>query len=104
MLAAITAEELASTPVLSEPLVVESKLGGLPGNEVGWHVGLSVGGKVMGGPSVHDGVVYPGISAIGRNRQLGETGAQLTGGQARRIVEDLGGTLELQAGRPVAGP
>jgi hypothetical protein len=34
------------------------------------HVGLSVGGKVMGGPSVHDGVVYPGISAIARNRQL----------------------------------
>lgn len=34
------------------------------------HVGLSIGGKVMGGPSVHDGVVYPGISAIARNRQL----------------------------------
>ena len=34
------------------------------------HVGLSVGGKVMGGPSVHNGVVYPGISAIARNRQL----------------------------------
>ncbi len=34
------------------------------------HVGLSTGGKVMGGPSVHDGVVYPGISAIARNRQL----------------------------------
>jgi hypothetical protein len=34
------------------------------------HIGLSVGGKVMGGPSVHDGVVYPGISAIARNRQL----------------------------------
>ena len=34
------------------------------------HVGLSVGGKVMGGPSIHDGVVYPGISAIARNRQL----------------------------------
>ena len=34
------------------------------------HVGLSIGAKVMGGPSVHDGVVYPGISAIARNRQL----------------------------------
>ncbi|QDU92928.1 DUF1552 domain-containing protein [Lignipirellula cremea] len=34
------------------------------------HVGLSIGGKVMGGPSLHDGVVYPGISAIARNRQL----------------------------------
>lgn len=34
------------------------------------HVGLSVGGKVMGGPSVHDGIVYPGLSAIARNRQL----------------------------------
>lgn len=34
------------------------------------HVGLSIGGKVMGGPSVHDGVVYPGISAMARNRQL----------------------------------
>jgi len=34
------------------------------------HIGLSIGGKVMGGPSVHDGVVYPGISAIARNRQL----------------------------------
>ncbi len=34
------------------------------------HVGLSIGGKVMGGPSVHKGVVYPGISAIARNRQL----------------------------------
>lgn len=34
------------------------------------HIGLSVGARVMGGPSVHDGVVYPGISAIARNRQL----------------------------------
>ena len=34
------------------------------------HIGLSIGGKVMGGPSVHDGVVYPGISSIARNRQL----------------------------------
>lgn len=34
------------------------------------HIGLSIGGKVMGGPSVHEGVVYPGISAIARNRQL----------------------------------
>ena len=34
------------------------------------HLGLSIGGKVMGGPSVHDGVVYPGISSIARNRQL----------------------------------
>ncbi len=34
------------------------------------HVGLSLGGKVMGGPSVHEGVVYPGISAMARDRQL----------------------------------
>ena len=34
------------------------------------HLGLSVGGRVMQKPSVHDGVVYPGISAIARNRQL----------------------------------
>lgn len=34
------------------------------------HVGLSIAGKVMGGASVQDGVVYPGISAIARNRQL----------------------------------
>ena len=34
------------------------------------HIGLSVGGKVMGGPSVHDGIVYPGLSAIAPRRQL----------------------------------
>ena len=34
------------------------------------HVGLCISGKVMGGASVQDGVIYPGISAIARNRQL----------------------------------
>lgn len=34
------------------------------------HVGLATRGRLMGGTSIEDGVVYPGLSAHGRNRQI----------------------------------
>lgn len=34
------------------------------------HVGLATRGRLMGGSSIEDGVVYPGLSAMARNRQL----------------------------------
>lgn len=34
------------------------------------HVGLSTRGRLMGGSSYEDGVVYPGLSAWARNRQI----------------------------------
>ena len=34
------------------------------------HIGLALKGRLMGGPAFANGVVYPGISALARNRQL----------------------------------
>ena len=34
------------------------------------HLGLSTRGRLMGGTSIEDGVVYPGLSAFARNRQI----------------------------------
>jgi hypothetical protein len=34
------------------------------------HVGLALSGRLMGGSGVDDGVVYPGLSAFARNRQI----------------------------------
>ena len=34
------------------------------------HVGLATRGRLMGGSSIEDGVVYSGLSAMARNRQL----------------------------------
>ena len=37
------AETFVSESAFTGPLVVEARVGGMPGNEVGWHVGLSIG-------------------------------------------------------------
>jgi hypothetical protein len=34
------------------------------------HVGLATRGRLMGGESIEDGIVYPGLSAYARNRQI----------------------------------
>jgi hypothetical protein len=34
------------------------------------HVGLATRGRLMGGSSIEEGVVYPGLSALARNRQI----------------------------------
>lgn len=34
------------------------------------HVGLATRGRLMGGTSIEEGVVYPGLSAIAKNRQI----------------------------------
>lgn len=53
---AITTQSLAAEPRLENPLTVSAKIGGLPGNEVGWHVGVSVGNiKVLIHPGYQGG-------------------------------------------------
>lgn len=42
------------------------------------HVGLATRGRLMGGVSIEDGVVYPGLSAAARNRQLPYQATPLT--------------------------
>ncbi len=42
------------------------------------HVGLATRGRLMGGTSIEDGVVYPGLSAYGRNRQIPYQATPLT--------------------------
>jgi hypothetical protein len=42
------------------------------------HVGLTTKGRLMGGPPIADGVVYPGISAFARNRQIPYQATPLT--------------------------
>ncbi len=42
------------------------------------HVGLSTRGRLMGGTSIEDGVVYPGLSAYARNRQIPYQATPLT--------------------------
>lgn len=42
------------------------------------HVGLSTRGRLMGGTSIEDGVVYPGLSAFARNRQIPYQATPLT--------------------------
>ncbi|MDA1015275.1 MAG: DUF1552 domain-containing protein [Planctomycetota bacterium] len=42
------------------------------------HVGLTTRGRLMGGTSIEDGVVYPGLSAWSRNRQVPYQATPLT--------------------------
>ncbi len=42
------------------------------------HVGLATRGRLMGGTSIEDGVVYPGLSAFARNRQIPYQATPLT--------------------------
>lgn len=42
------------------------------------HVGLSTRGRLMGGASIEDGVVYPGLSAFARKRQIPYQATPLT--------------------------
>ena len=42
------------------------------------HVGLATRGRLMGGTSIEDGVVYPGLSALARNRQIPYQATPLT--------------------------
>ena len=51
-----TADQIAGAPTLTEPFTVETKLGGTPGNAVGWHVGVSIGqAKILFHPDYTNG-------------------------------------------------